>query len=74
MENTEIGWVSFDSLMERQLDWRELCDHVVAANNKPLLAKLLHLRPAFNQAEAPYLPKAELQANLEVKDFLCENL
>ena len=67
----QIGRVSFESLMELQLDWAELCHHVTAANNKPVLAKLLHLRPAFNQAEAPYLPRAELEANLEGKDFLC---
>ena len=70
----QIGWLSFESLMERELDWTELCDLVVAANNKPVLAKLLHLRPAFNQAEAPYLPKAELEANLDLKDFLCKNM
>ena len=70
----QIGSVSFDSLMEHQLDWTELADHVMAANNTPVLAKLLHLRPAFNPAEAPHLPKAELEANLKLKDFLCKTL
>ena len=70
----QIGSVTFDSLMERQLDWAGLCEHVISSNNKPVLAKLLHLRPAFNQAEAPYLPKAELEANWEVKDFICKKL
>ena len=64
----------FESLMELQLDWPHLSHHVVAASNKPVIAKLLHLRPAFNPAEATYLPKAELEANLEVEEFLCKNI
>ena len=70
----QIGGVSFHSLMDRQLNWAELCEHVVSSNNRPVLAKLLHLRPAFNQAEASFLPRAELEENLKIQDFLCKNL
>ena len=56
--------------MDITLEWEELCAHVLTAQNKPSLCKLLHLRPAFSDTEASYLPQAELQANLEIRDLL----
>ena len=56
--------------MDIKLGWKELCDHVMETNNNPILYKLFHLRPAFNEKEASYLPPSELQANLDVRDLL----
>jgi len=66
----KIGSINFDSLMDITLSWPELCNHVLNSNNIPSLCKFLHLRPAFSETEAPYLPSAELEANLEVQDLL----